>query len=98
MGKVTGSVDQPRPLLLIFKNKADRDMLLQRTPRLSKDVDDYWKSINVVPDLTLRQRKLEQDMYKRAEKRNLERNAEETSKNLCWKVLGKKGERVMMQL
>jgi hypothetical protein len=98
LGKATGSVDQPRPLLLIFKNKADRDMLLQRARRLNKDSDDYWKSINVVPDLTLRQRKLEQDMFKKAEAKNLSRSVEEISKNLCWKILGKKGERVMRQL
>ena len=40
LGKATGNPDQPRPLLLIFKNKADRDMLLQRTPRLSTDSDN----------------------------------------------------------
>ena len=59
LGKATGNPDQPRPVLLIFKNKADRDMLLQRTPRLSTDSDNYWKSINVVPDLTQKQKKLE---------------------------------------
>ena len=29
--------DQCRPLLLIFKTKADRDRLLDRAPRLSKN-------------------------------------------------------------
>ena len=98
LGKVSGGSEQPRPLLLIFKNKSDRDMLLQRAPRLSKDEDEYWKSINVVPDLTMRQRKLEQDMFKKTEARNLSRTNDEVSKNLCWKVLGKKGERVLRQL
>ena len=98
LGKATGIAEQPRPLLLIFKNKADRDMLLQRTPRLSKDNEEYWTRINVVPDLTQRQRKLEQDMFKKAEAKNLGRSADESSKNLCWKILGKKGERVMRQL
>ena len=77
LGKLAGSAGQPRPLLLIFRNKGDRDMLLQRAPRLSKDRDEYWTRVNVVPDLTMRQRKLEQDMFKRAEGKNLSRSTEE---------------------
>ena len=87
-----------RPLLVIFKYKADRDMLLEKTPRLSKDFDEYWRSINIVADLTQRQRKLEQNMFKRAEDQNLNRKGEEQAKNLCWKVLGRRGERVMRQV
>ena len=46
-------------------------------------------------DLTKRQRELEQSMFKRAEERNLARSTEEKSKNLCHKVLGRRGERVI---
>ena len=46
-------------------------------------------------DLTKRQRELEQNMFKKAEERNLARSAEEQSKNLCHKVLGRRGERVI---
>ena len=87
-----------RPLLLIFRNKQDRDKLLEKAPRLSKDQEDYWRDINIVADLTQRQRQLEQSMFKRAEDQNLARNNDEQSTNLCWKVLGRRGERVLRQV
>lgn len=97
LGKVR-SDGQARPLLLIFKNKGDRDMLLEKAPRLSRDKEEYWNNINIVPDLTQRQRQLEQTMFKRAEDQNLERSIDEQTKNLCWKVLGRRGERVLRQV
>ena len=65
-----GKVREDRPLLVIFKYKVDRDRLLEKTPKLSNDMDEYWRSINIVADLTQRQRKLEQNMFKRAEDQN----------------------------
>ena len=97
LGKVKEDL-QARPLLLIFRNKWDRDMLLERAPRLSKDDDEYWRSINIVADLTQKQRQMEQNMFRRAEEQNMERNHQEVSKNLCWKVLGRRGERVLRQV
>lgn len=97
LGKVRDD-GQARPLLLIFKNKQDRDKLLEKAPRLSKDQEGYWRDINIVADLTQRQRQLEQSMFKRAEEQNLARNNDEQSKNLCWKVLGRRGERVLRQV
>ena len=41
---------------------------------------------------------LEQNMFKRAEAQNLARNNDEQSKNLCWKVIGRRGERVLRQV
>ena len=89
---------QARPLLLIFRNKQDRDKLLEKSPRLSKANEEYWREINIVADLTQRQRELEQNMFKRAEAQNLARNNDEQSKNLCWKVIGRRGERVLRQV
>ena len=89
---------QPRPLLLIFKRKEDRDMLIDRAPRLSRDQEEYWRNISVVADLTLKQRQMEQAMFKTAEELNLARTAEDQSKNLVHKVLGKRGERVLRQV
>ena len=89
---------QTRPLLLIFRNRWDRDMLLEKAPRLSRDEEEYWRSINIVADLTTKQRQLEQNMFKRAEDQNLARSLTEQSKNLCWKVLGRRGERVLRQV
>ena len=97
LGKVRDD-GQARPLLLIFKNKQDRDKLLERAPRLSKDQESYWRDINIVADLTQKQRQLEQSMFKRAEEQNLARNTEEQAKNLGWKVLGRRGERILRQI
>ena len=57
LGKVRDD-GQARPLLLIFKNKQDRDKLLERAPKLSKDKESYWRDINIVADLTQKQRQL----------------------------------------
>ena len=56
-----------RPLLLIFKYREDRDRLLDRAPRLSKNIDEFYRNISIVPDLTMKQRKMEQEMFKKAE-------------------------------
>ena len=92
------SDNQPRPLLLIFKTKADRDRMLDRAPGLSRNRDEEYRSISIVADLTQKQRKLEQEMFNRAEKLNLERSPEKISKNLVHKVLGRRGERVLRQV
>ena len=97
LGKVRED-GQARPLLLIFRNKQDRDNLLEKAPRLSKDQEEYWREINIVADLTQKQRQLEQNMFKRAEAQNLSRTNDEQSKNFCWKVLGRRGERVLRQV
>ena len=89
------SDDTSRPLLLIFRHKNDRDLLLEKAPRLSKDQKEYWRKISVVVDLTKKQRELEHGMFKRAEERNLTRSTEEQAKNWCHKVLGRRGERVI---
>ena len=87
-----------RPLLLIFKTRNDRDKLLDRAPRLSRHQEEEYSNISIVADLTQKQRKLEQDMFKRAEKLNLERSSDMISKNLCHKVIGRRGERVLRQV
>ena len=72
-----------RPLLLIFRNKQDRDNLLEKAPTLSKAQEEYWRAINIVADLTQRQRQLDRNMLKQAEDQNLARNNDEQAKNLC---------------
>ena len=89
--------ENPRPLLLIFKLKEDRDFLLGRAPRLSRETDIYWRDINIVADLTKKQRDMEQDMYKKAEQSNLRRSEDDIAKNLVWKVVGRRGERLLRQ-
>ena len=48
--------------------------------------------------MTLKQRQMEQAMFKKAEELNLVRSTEEQSKNLVHKVLGRRGERVLRQV
>jgi len=61
-------------------------------------MDEEFKCISIVADLTQKQRKLEQDMFRKAEKLNLDRTSEQVSKNLVHKVLGRRGERVLRQV
>ena len=68
---------EPRPLLLIFKRKEDRDQMIDRAPRLSREQDEYWRSISIVADLTQKQRQLEQAMSKKAEELNLARSRDD---------------------
>ena len=87
--------DSNRPLLAVMKTKADRDVVLASAPRLAKDVDSYYHNISIKTDLTKHQRKEEANMYKQAEERNLDRTTEEKTKNLAWKVIGRRGERTL---
>ena len=41
---------QSRPMLLIFKRKEDRHIMIDRAPRLSRGQDEYWRNISVVAD------------------------------------------------
>ena len=84
-----------RPLLLIFNNKMDRDRLLDRAPRLSKNSEEGVRNINIVLHLIMSPRKMEQEMFRKAEQHKLSRNSDEVSKNLVSKVLGRRGERVL---
>ena len=89
--------ENPRPLLLIFKQKDDRDFLLGRAPRLSKESDIYWKEMRIIADLTKKQRDMEAEMFRKAEQSNLRRSPDDISKNLAWKVVGRRGERMLRQ-
>ena len=83
---------------MIFKHKSDRDALLEKVLRLSRDEAKYWRKISVVPDLTIKQRELERNVFKKAHDRKLNRTGDEQAKNLCDKVIGKRGEKVLRVL
>ena len=78
--------------------KSLKEKKINRAPRLSKEQDEYWRSISIVADLTMKQRKMEQAMFKKAEELNLARSREDQAKNLVHKVLGRRGERVLRQV
>ena len=93
LGVAGANNGKPRGLLLIFRNKADRDLLFHASPRLSKESDPLWKNMIVVSDITQRQRNMEAQMLKDAASRNLERSQVTIAKNSAWKRTGRRGER-----
>ena len=71
--------------------------MLDRAPRLSRETEEYSKNIHIVADLTKKHRDMEAQMLKKSEESNLARSHDEVSKNLLWKVVGRRGERMLRQ-
>ena len=88
--------DESRPLQLVFKNVGDREKFLSNAPKLNEAVEP-WKQVNVVVDLTARQRQEDSDVKKEADKRNNEMEENE-AKNFLWKVVGSRGARRLMKV
>ena len=57
----------------------------------------YWRDIKIIADLTKKQRDMEKEMFAKAEQSNRERSQADISKNLVWKVVGRRGERMLRQ-
>ena len=89
--------EEPRPLLVFMNSKEERDLVVNNSYKLAK-LTNGWDAINVVADLTPIQRQEEQDMEKEARGKNINRSQEEASKNWVWKVIGKKGEKVLRRV
>ena len=87
---------ESQPLLLVFKNKQDREKILTNAPKLDK-AGEPWKQVNIVVDLTQRQRKEDDEVKKEVEKKNSEMEENE-AKNFIWKVVGSRGARRMMKV
>ena len=66
--------------------------MLDRAPRLSRETEEYSKNIHIVADLTKKHRDMEAQ-----KESNLARSHDEVSKNLLWKVVGRRGERMLRQ-
>jgi hypothetical protein len=54
-----------------------------------------WQRVSIKAHLTLKQRNLERDLEKSAASKNLTRSREEKEEGRAWKVVGKRGEKVM---
>ena len=87
--------DSNRPLLAVMKSKSDRDEVLAAAPKLAKDDDEYFSKISIKADFTKNQRKEEASLYRQGEVKNLARSAEENAKNMAWKVIARRGERMV---
>jgi hypothetical protein len=83
-----------RPLVVGFRDPGLRDRVLNHARNLSSH--PTFKDLNMVADLTARQRKEEEDMRKEADKRNHEMTPEESG-NFEWKVVGPRGKRKLVK-
>ena len=84
---------EARPLVIGFDSVQARESVLERSYKLSQSKHEGLKEVTIVPDLTSRQRKDEQYRVVEIKKKNLARSVDEQSKNLFYKVVGRKGSR-----
>ena len=74
-----------------FDSAQTTDSILERSHRLSKSTHAGLREFTIVPDLTSQQRKDEQEKILEVKKKNLARSEDEQSKNMFYKVVGRKG-------
>lgn len=87
--------NKPRPLLVGFKVEKDRETVLDSARKLMRT---NLRMINIVPDLTKRQRDTEEELRKEADRRNAtELSEDDRSKNVRWVVVGRKGARKLLK-
>jgi len=82
--------EQPRPMLAGFYTEIEKSTLLRNAMKLEKT---KYKEVNVVPDLTKRQREEETSLKNEAERRNKNLPESDKTKNLHWVVAGARGEK-----
>jgi hypothetical protein len=88
IGEAGGSA--ARPILAGFHMELDKLNLL----RVARNLENSrYSDVNVVPDLTKRQRDEEAELKREAERRNKSLTETDVSKNLHWVVVGARGER-----
>jgi hypothetical protein len=87
---------EARPLLLGFRCREDKDKILSKAPKLAR-AEEPWDRVNVVPDMTKRQRQEDKDVKEEAERKNNDMNEEE-AKNWVFKVVGARGQRRMIRV
>lgn len=97
-GRGEGQEEDPRPLLIGFKYRNDVEEILANCPNLRKAREETLRAVSIVKDLTLKQRKNEEEMKKRVMRKNLTRKEEEVQGGLVWKMLGRRGERREVQV
>ena len=84
---------EARPLLVGFESVQTSEAILERANRLSRSTHEGLREVTIVPDLTMKQRKDEQEKIVEVKKKNLTRSIDERSKNLFYKVVGRKDSR-----
>ena len=81
----------PRPLLEGLSCRAIQELILDNSWKLADS--SILCGVSVVRDLTARQRVRKHEMGSEATKSNLERQQEDIEGNLAFKVIGKRGEK-----
>ena len=80
----------PRPMVIGLENEEEKRHILIRSRNLQ---GTRFQDISVVPDLTRKQRELEDKMRRDAEEKNKFLTSEDLANNLRWLVVGKRGEK-----
>jgi hypothetical protein len=87
--------DRPRPLVVGFYYEWSKEVVLKHARKL---MTSNHKEVTIVQDLTDKQRRAEKELMQEAERRNMEELSEEDlSKNLEWRVVGKKGQKRLLK-
>jgi hypothetical protein len=89
LGKYTAG--KTRPLLIGFNSSITKGQFMENAHKL-KDCDDPWCHVRIVDDLTIEQRKEEDDLRTQVKGKN-EALTDEESKNWEWRVVGRRGNR-----
>ena len=93
LGEGSGDLTSPRPVIVGFHAIAKREFILGNARRLA---DSAFQNYSLIPDLTARQRKEEDDLRKEADKLNSDMSQEE-SLNWMWKLVGQRGKRKLIK-
>ena len=86
---------EPRPLVVVIRSEDTRTKMLEKARNLR---ETEYKEVGIVPDLTVGQRREEQEMVEEAERRNEEElTDEDRAKNLHWLVVGQRGAKLIIK-
>ena len=79
----------PRPMVVVLRTEATKSKILEMAKNLR---DTEFNEVGIVPDLTVQQRREENQMAEEVERMNEEElTAEDRAKNLKWLVVGPRG-------
>ena len=87
--------EKPRPLLVGFASTTAKDNVMANAKKL-KEMDAPLNNVNIIHDITPKQRKEEQKLFTEAKKKN-EAMGGTNSENFQWMVIGKRGERSLVR-
>ena len=84
----------PRPMVIGLETEEEKRHILFRSRNLQ---NTRFQDVSIVPDLTRKQRELEDKLRREADERNKYLTAEDQANNLRWIVVGKRGEKRMIK-